>query len=39
MKTKHFLEKLDHARITAAIVEAERATTGQIRVSGSATGR
>ncbi len=32
MKTKHFIEKLDHARITAAIVEAERATTGQIRV-------
>ena len=32
MKTKHFVQALDHARITAAIAEAERATSGQIRV-------
>ena len=32
MKTKHFVQALDHARITAAIVEAERQTSGQIRV-------
>ena len=32
MKTKHFIAALDHARITAAIVEAERQTSGQIRV-------
>ena len=32
MKTKHFIQALDHARITAAIVEAEQQTSGQIRV-------
>ena len=32
MKTKHFLQALDHTRITSAIAEAERTTTGQIRV-------
>lgn len=32
MKPKHFIAALDHARITAAIVEAERHTSGQIRV-------
>ncbi len=32
MKTKHFIAALDHARITAAIVEAESQTSGQIRV-------
>ena len=32
MKTKHFLQQLDHDRITAAIAEAERTTSGQIRV-------
>ena len=32
MKTKHFVQALDHKRITAAIVEAERQTSGQIRV-------
>ena len=32
MKTKHFIARLDHARITAAIIEAERTTSGQIRV-------
>ena len=32
MKTKHFIAALDHARITAAILEAERQTSGQIRV-------
>lgn len=32
MKTKHFLQTLDHTRITAAIAEAERTTSGQIRV-------
>ena len=32
MKTKHFLQALDHAAITAAIAEAERTTSGQIRV-------
>ena len=32
MKTKHFVQALDHARITAAIVEAEQQTSGQIRV-------
>jgi uncharacterized membrane protein len=32
MKTRAFIKSLDHARITAAIVAAERATTGQIRV-------
>ncbi len=33
MKAKHFIEALDHARVTAAIVAAERATSGQIRVT------
>jgi uncharacterized membrane protein len=32
MKTSAFLNTLDHDRITAAIAEAERATSGQIRV-------
>ena len=32
MKAKHFVQALDHARITAAIREAEEATSGQIRV-------
>ena len=32
MKTRHFIAALDHARITAAIVEAERQTSGEIRV-------
>ncbi len=32
MKTKHFVQALDHARITAAIVQAEGQTSGQIRV-------
>ncbi len=32
MKAKQFFEALDHPRITAAIHEAERATSGQIRV-------
>ena len=33
VKAKHFLETLDHARVTAAIAAAERATSGQIRVT------
>ncbi len=32
MKQKHFLEALDHQRITAAIAAEERKTSGQIRV-------
>lgn len=32
MKTKHLFRELDHERITAAIVEAEKHTTGEIRV-------
>ncbi len=32
MKPKDFVQALDHARITAAIVEAEGQTSGQIRV-------
>lgn len=32
MRTKHFLEKLEHARITEAIGEAEKKTSGEIRV-------
>ena len=32
MKAKHFLQALDHAAITAAIAQAERTTSGQIRV-------
>ncbi len=32
MKTKHFVAALDHARINAAITEAENQTSGQIRV-------
>ena len=32
MKTKHLFRELDHDRITAAIVEAEKHTTGEIRV-------
>lgn len=32
MKTKHLFRELDHERITAAIVEAEKYTTGEIRV-------
>ena len=32
MKTKAFLSTLDHDRITTAIAEAERATSGHIRV-------
>ena len=33
MKAKHFVDALDHPRVTAAIVAAERATSGQIRVT------
>ena len=33
MKTKHFIATLDHPRVTAAIVAAERSTSGQIRVT------
>ncbi len=33
MKAKHFIETLDHPRVTAAIVAAESATSGQIRVT------
>lgn len=33
MKAEHFLAALDHARIKAAIAEAERASSGQVRVS------
>jgi len=32
MKTKHLFRELDHDRITAEIVEAEKRTTGEIRV-------
>ena len=32
MKTKHFVEALDHARITSAIADAETRTSGQLRV-------
>ena len=32
MKPKHFIEKLDEARIVAAIAAAERTTSGEIRV-------
>ena len=32
MKTKHFVDALEHPKITAAIAEAERASSGQIRV-------
>ena len=32
MKAKHFVQALDHAQITAAIRNAEQATSGQIRV-------
>ncbi len=32
MKTRHFLSRLDHDRIVAAIVEAEKHTSGEIRV-------
>jgi uncharacterized membrane protein len=32
MKTKHLYREMDHDRITAAIVEAEKQTTGEIRV-------
>lgn len=32
MKTKHLFRELDHDRITAEIVEAEKHTTGEIRV-------
>ena len=32
MKAKHFFQALDHPRIVAAIHDAERATSGQIRV-------
>src|ERR1041385_8864207 len=32
MKTKHFLNQIDHERIVAAIVEAEKLTSGEIRV-------
>ncbi len=33
MKTKHFIATLDHPKVTAAIVAAEQATSGQIRVT------
>lgn len=33
MKTKQFLATLDHPKVTAAIVAAERGTSGQIRVT------
>ena len=32
MKAKHFVQALDHPKITAAIAGAERLTSGQIRV-------
>ncbi len=32
MKAKHFVQALDHARITAAIAGAETRTSGQLRV-------
>jgi len=32
MKTKHFLNQIDHDRVVAAIVEAEKRTSGEIRV-------
>jgi len=32
MKPKHFIEKLDEARVVAAIARAERETSGEIRV-------
>jgi len=32
MRTKEFLSRLDHARISGAIAEAERHTSGEIRV-------
>jgi len=32
MKVKHLFRELDHDRITATIVEAEKHTTGEIRV-------
>ncbi len=32
MKVKHLFRELDHDRITSAIVEAEKHTTGEIRV-------
>lgn len=32
MKTKEFLNRLDHPRITAAISSAEKTTSGEIRV-------
>lgn len=32
MRTKHFLEKLDHARIVKAIGDAEQVTSGEVRV-------
>ena len=32
MNSRHFIQALDHPRITAAIAAAERATSGQIRV-------
>jgi len=32
MKTKHLFRELDHDRVTAAIAEAEKHTTGEIRV-------
>jgi uncharacterized membrane protein len=32
MKTKHLFRELDHDQITAAIVEAEKHTSGEIRV-------
>jgi uncharacterized membrane protein len=32
MKTKHLFRELDHDQITAAIAEAEKHTTGEIRV-------
>ncbi len=32
MKTKHFVAALDHQRITAAIADAEKRTSGQLRV-------
>ena len=32
MKTKHFVDALEHPKITAAIADAERLSSGQIRV-------
>lgn len=32
MKARHFIQALDHEKITAAIAAAERRTSGQIRV-------